>query len=637
MSRNHRHLFLVGFLIALIMFVTFNSAFSHLIRAQGNPTATPNINWVSEPLGIVVRSGPGFNYDQIGQLPIGTWVQPLARNGTGDWILISYLTTDGWVAFGGVSWRQNVSALPVIEDAEPTPISPPLNYHTPSGPTRTPNANWVDVGGDGAYVRSGPGRGYVPVGLLFTGDVVDPVGRDTAFDWVLIRLGDGYGWVRYDLVVWTEDIESLTIVDVPNLTPDFTEVPILPTNTATATATIPPTQTHTPTPSDTPTHTSTSTATATKTPTNTATYTPTATHTPTLTTTYTNTPAPTVTATDTTTPTYTPTNTYTATLTPSPTDTATVTHTSTATHTPSATYTDTPEPTATHTATSSNTPTAIPTTTDVPTDEPAPVIVLPTATLTHTTTYTATPSTTPTATATPTATDTDTPTHTPTHTPTNTPTATDTDTPEPTATHTATYTATHTPSLTPTHTATVTHTTTATHTATVTPTPSPTSTQTSTPTPLAIAGAETGDNSGVSDDIETDNAGNVSLWTVLVIGAGLGLIMLYVAIYVVNAANLDRYHDGFVLNVCPVCVEGNLSIEERKYRQFGIPRVRRVVRCDHCRSVLRQVSVKRWRYAVDNLENSDLYDKYNNQVLTEDELIDILGTPPQYIEDDNML
>jgi hypothetical protein len=117
---------------------------------------------------------------------------------------------------------------------------------------------------------------------------------------------------------------------------------------------------------------------------------------------------------------------------------------------------------------------------------------------------------------------------------------------------------------------------------------------------------------------------------------GFVLIMLYVASYAVNAANLDRYREGFVLKVCPVCEEGELYLEERGYRLLGIPRVRRVVRCDTCRSVLRQVGPQRWRYAVDNLENSELYDEFNNQVLTEDELIDILGTPPQYIEDDNL-
>ena len=44
-----------------------------------------------------------------------------------------------------------------------------------------------------------------------------------------------------------------------------------------------------------------------------------------------------------------------------------------------------------------------------------------------------------------------------------------------------------------------------------------------------------------------------------------------------------------------------------------------------------------WQHsnAVDNLESSELYEEFNNQTLTEDELIDILGTPPQYIEDDD--
>jgi hypothetical protein len=128
---------------------------------------------------------------------------------------------------------------------------------------------------------------------------------------------------------------------------------------------------------------------------------------------------------------------------------------------------------------------------------------------------------------------------------------------------------------------------------------------------------------------------------VLWLGAGLALVALaYLGVYVVQAANLDRYRDGFVLSVCPVCEEGHLYIEERRTRILGIPRVRRVVRCDACRSVLRQVGRQRWRYAVDGVENPDLYDTLNGRVLTEHRLMEISpeyrGAPPEYIEGDEI-
>jgi hypothetical protein len=125
------------------------------------------------------------------------------------------------------------------------------------------------------------------------------------------------------------------------------------------------------------------------------------------------------------------------------------------------------------------------------------------------------------------------------------------------------------------------------------------------------------------------------------LGGGLALAALaYLGVYAVQAANRDRYREGFILSVCPVCEEGHLYLEERRYRILGIPRVRRVVRCDVCRSVLRQVGRRRWRYAVDGVENPDLYGTLNGRVLTEHRLMEIApeygGTPPEYIEDDEV-
>jgi hypothetical protein len=125
----------------------------------------------------------------------------------------------------------------------------------------------------------------------------------------------------------------------------------------------------------------------------------------------------------------------------------------------------------------------------------------------------------------------------------------------------------------------------------------------------------------------------------VLLGGGFVLLaVVYVGIYVNQAAQLDRYRDGFVLSICPVCEQGNLHLEERRYRFLGIPRVRRVVRCDVCRSVLRQVGRQRWRYAVDGAENSAMYDELNGHVVSEDDLLDIgyRGAPPHYIEDDDL-
>lgn len=141
----------------------------------------------------------------------------------------------------------------------------------------------------------------------------------------------------------------------------------------------------------------------------------------------------------------------------------------------------------------------------------------------------------------------------------------------------------------------------------------------------------------VSPTTEPGGPPSLAIW----LGGGLALAALaYLGVYVVQAANQDRYRDGFILSICPVCEEGHLYLEERRYRILGIPRVRRVVRCEVCRSVLRQVGRQRWRYAVDGVGNPDLYDTLNGRVLTEHQLMEISpehrGTPPEYIEDDEV-
>lgn len=104
--------------------------------------------------------------------------------------------------------------------------------------------------------------------------------------------------------------------------------------------------------------------------------------------------------------------------------------------------------------------------------------------------------------------------------------------------------------------------------------------------------------------------------------AGAGLVT-YLGVYLVQAANARRYREGFILSRCPVCETGQLYTDDRHYRTLGIPRVRRTVRCDTCRSVLRQVGEDQWRYAVDGAANPEMFHSYNAQVVSEQRLLDI--------------
>ena len=80
---------------------------------------------------------------------------------------------------------------------------------------------------------------------------------------------------------------------------------------------------------------------------------------------------------------------------------------------------------------------------------------------------------------------------------------------------------------------------------------------------------------------------------------------------------------------------------------LGIPRPRAIVRCDNCRSVLREVGNHRWRYAVDRAANPTLYSQFNGRVVTEETLKTLeeptrhakrrrcaRRTPPTFVDDE---
>lgn len=591
------------------------------------PTVTPSMSRVIRP-DIYVRGGPGEFHLPVGQLTEGAFLLPLSRNAAGDWVLIQYYSGFGWVRRDLGFWVEDIDELPVMDERTLTPSPVPgRETATPFVPTETPSANWVDViDGGGAFVRAGPGRTYLRLGTLFTGDIIDePLGRDEEAAWVMFRYEGGFGWIAASIVRWQDDLEPLPVLSEDALTPTATDTATstpTPTNTPTDTPTPTLTATPTVTPSSTLTSTATSTATDTPSPTATATSTDTPTSTPTLTATATD--EPTSTATSTATDTSTPT----ATATDEPTSTATSTATDTTT--PTATATDEPTSTATSRATDTTTPTltATPTTTPTPTAEvtDTPVVAAIIAT--------STPINTPTPTYTPTVTVTPTPTLTITPSPTDTPTLT------PTMTATPSVTVTDTPPATPTLTATVTDTPSPTHTvtpsptATVTPIPPsptvPTATPSLTETPVAAVVQPTiMPTADLTPQVVDPEPGERFPIEAAVGGVLLLGILGYVGLYLRGAAALERYAAGFVVEVCPVCQRGQLLMDARQERRFGIPQARRIVRCSECRSVLRETGTRRWRYAVDPLANPVIYQRYNGQEIDDESLAALAQNPPQ--------
>lgn len=643
----------------LVVLCALSAAF---VAAQTTPTPTPTPTFTATPsasyvieLDIYVRGGPGEFFAPVGELKQGALVRPVSRNAKGDWVLILYRRGFGWIRRDLAVWLEKIDDLPVIDPANltPSPI-PGKQTATPFFPTETPTGNYVRVTVNSAYIRAGPSVNYPRLTQLLPGDAVDPVGRNVDTSWILIRLGDGFGWIAENLVNWTANLDVLPVLSEGNLTPTATF-------TATDTPTSTFTPTHTLTPTDTPTDTATPTATATFTPS--PSDTPTATPTRTFTPTATNTATPTLTATNTATPTLVPTNI------PAPTDTTTPTLTATNTAVPTVVPTNTPAPTNTPTATATQTSIVSPS--DTPSATQAAVAVVAT---------TAVPSLTPlppSATSTPLP-PTPTPTHTsipasatPTHTFTPTLTATNTSLP-PTASPTPIP-----PS--PSATATLPAATQAQVVASVTPKPAtatftalpPTATPrpfTATPAPASVtpvsptaipatrtntpfagaAGALSPTPAATAQGGTPGPAGGGVPIEAVVGGIVLLVVLGYIGLYLRGLASAERYARGFVVDHCPVCQQGFLTIEARLDRVAGIPRARRTVRCSHCRSLLRETGNHRWRYAVDPLENSAMYERFNGREIDDNTLRSLHRqpvtppeprprppvTPPAFVDDD---
>lgn len=580
------------------------------------PTATYSASYVDiDAEYAYIRSGPARSYEIVGQIAPGELIEiPIGRTDDSEWILFQYEDEDsnkqfGWIAASLVEWLVDLEVLPILSEDDLTPTATFTPSNTPSS-TPTPT-------------------------LTFT-----PSNTPTI-------------------------TPSNTPTETPTITPSSTSTDT-PTITPSMTATSTSTPTITSTSTETATNTSTSTLTFTPTWTNTATFTPT--FSPTWTSTSTVTPSTTATDTPTITLTYTvvPTATWTFTPTPTITSTATWTHTATPTVTPTATWTNTATSTATVTATATWTDTATPTITPSYTEtetvnNTAVALIVTTAiptqtdtpTLTSTSTATATSSNTPTATVTPSPTATTTPSETPTATATLTETATVTPSETPTSTTT--------PSLTPTHTVTASVTfteepTTSIPTEVSTNTPAPTSSpvadlteestmaaavaQADQPTPTRLSEVQITEVPPPDDGSPSDNHVQIEAIIGIVIFI---LVLIYVALYWNGLSSADRYVDGFVIDDCPVCRAGKLHVESRQERFLGIPAAKHTVRCDNCRSILREVGNRRWRYAVDRMENPELFERYNTREIMTGELATLLvqkqvastsQTLPEFVDDD---
>ncbi len=101
-------------------------------------TATPEGVWGTvDSARLNVRSGPGMNYDVLGQLSAGDVVFPVGANADFSWLVLPFRGQYGWVAAYLVDLQGNLNRLPFIQ-----PPPTPTVYVSPT-PTPTPYPDLV--------------------------------------------------------------------------------------------------------------------------------------------------------------------------------------------------------------------------------------------------------------------------------------------------------------------------------------------------------------------------------------------------------------------------------------------------------------------------------------------------------------
>lgn len=184
-----------------------------------------------------VRSGPGLDFELLGQLETGDTAVVVGRSETGDWWQIEYAAGDngqGWVADAVVDLVGDGAAVPLVivplEPGAPTPT-----------PTATPTPEPIIAGSveatDPINIRAEPALDATLVGGLYPGESADVRAVSSDGEWWQIEFADGpdgLAWVSAEFVRFQGDKNAVPIFGVGTVTPTPG-----PTNTPTATPVLP--------------------------------------------------------------------------------------------------------------------------------------------------------------------------------------------------------------------------------------------------------------------------------------------------------------------------------------------------------------------------------------------------------------
>ncbi len=126
---------------------------------------------------VVLKAGPGREYDRIGFLGPGLSAKAIARDDAGGWLRLD--EPAGWVSLDAAEVTGDVDALPVSGKILDVPVAPAVTVSVPAG-------------GVAVVTRFGPDEAFDALGTLEPAESSEAIARDSSGTWLMLEAG---GWI----------------------------------------------------------------------------------------------------------------------------------------------------------------------------------------------------------------------------------------------------------------------------------------------------------------------------------------------------------------------------------------------------------------------------------------------------------
>jgi len=144
---------------------------------------------------VVLKAGPGRDYERIGFLGPGLSADAVARDGAGGWLFLD--EPEGWVSIGAIEVTGDVDGLPVSAATLPTPPSLDVTVQNPSEADET--------------TRFGPDEAFDSLGTLDAGETANAIARDASGSWLML---DERGWIQVEGMDVDGEPDALPMLDI---------------------------------------------------------------------------------------------------------------------------------------------------------------------------------------------------------------------------------------------------------------------------------------------------------------------------------------------------------------------------------------------------------------------------------------